>query len=190
MKSRIVILALSVAVLSGCGHARIQDFKADRDTDMAVLFGSFKIMRNGVDSTDKAVVTFENGASLVLDKSGLAAVHVRPGHSGVKKIVVPGAHDDYMLTNLSLRSGPAGTKTYFGHVTLYVEAPDKKATDLTERYTWKVENKWKNDASQWTSMVGQDKLKTYASMAQKTGAGKSQGRSLASDRRGGVRRTK
>lgn len=183
ISSTLIILALSILPSCG-GTATVRDFNPERDEQTrAIIFGYFKINYAGRDATYGATVHFDNGEKLSLDRDGFAVAHVHPGASGIRKITIAnGSGTEYTMPNLRFRAGFAGTKTYFGNITLNIYVPPKNAPDVAEKWSWQVENQWKTAWLQWNRLYGTDKRKFYSSLAEKTGPDKVQTRALATDR--------
>jgi hypothetical protein len=175
----------SILTVFGCGHATIHNFEpADEEQHKAILFGFIRVDYAGRDRTQDAVVYFEDGQTLQLETEGFVAIHVVPGRVGVYKIKIENeTTGEYALPNLSLRSGFPGTKTYFGNITLHVDAPGGQGqADVDEKWTWKVENRWKEAWTTWNRIFGPDKRKFFSAIAERRGPEKVQTRALATDR--------
>jgi hypothetical protein len=180
---QVAVLALFIAA-TGCGHATVHGFDpGDEGQHKAILFGFIRVDIGGRDRTQGAVVYFEDGQTLELDTEGFVAVHVVPGRVGIYKIKVESdSTGEYGLPNLVLRSGFPGTKTYFGNITLHVDVPPQGQIEVDEKWTWTVENRWKEAWQTWNRTFGADKRKFFSAIAERRGPDKVQTRALATDR--------
>ncbi len=166
---------LPILVLTGCGSTQTAPETAGSSgsivtsQEQGFVFGNIQVYLDDRRITEGAVVTFTHGVNARLSWDGFIAVNAPQGNLGIRRVNIQGSSMEYTLQNLNLRVGPNGSKTYFGHLIVAIKRPAPGNIDMTERWNWNVANKWKEGWAEWNARRGQDKLKFYASPAERLG---------------------
>lgn len=159
------------------------DLRPNEHSNKGYVFGFIKIFYDGKDVTNNAKVQLSSGDVVTIGAKGFyAAAATASRWNRIKAIKLKYNGKDYDLPNLWIQSGPAGSRTYFGHLTVQITRSSTLQREDVEEWNWKVESNWKEAAIEWLHYFKQDKFKSYMSLGKRTGKDVPISRKLATDR--------
>lgn len=169
------ICLLAVGGVTGCAGRKSNDLSPKKHENMAFLYGYVHVKKHAQKTVTSESTAFFGGRNeRILDDSGFVAIAVKPDTEIQLEKIISQGHS-YKFNNITLKSGPRDSKTYFGHISIDIEStvPEKDVTPgipfLDEVWSWTVENNWKMAADKWNYLYGKDNRRSFIGIAKKTG---------------------